>query len=385
MKDATMKNSGNKSDGVLYWDYLEDYQQNREQVMALVDQVFSSGRLILGSRVTDFEEQFAAFCHADFGVGVNSGTDALFLALKALDIGPGAEVITVANTAVPTVAAIRAAGATPVFVDVEEDTFLMDVTHLEQAISPATRCILPVHLYGQAVDMEPLLGLTESMHLHVVEDCAQATGAIYQGKRVGSLGTIGAFSFYPTKILGAFGDGGMAVTSREDLQQRLKRLRFYGMEGGYYSEEEGYNSRLDEVQAALLQRRLANVDEEVSRRRKLAELYRDGLQGVGDIILPTVRSNRSHQWYLYTIRTARRDSLMQYLEKAQIQSRINYPTPIHLMRGYTFLGYREGSLPVTERLAGEILSLPMYPDLSMEDVERVIDAVRAFFSGHKNE
>lgn len=367
---------------VRYWDYRDSYRQHREKILDVVDQVFSSGRLILGSRVNEFEEAFSAYCGAQFGIGVNSGTDALFLALKALNIGAGAEVITVANTAVPTVAAIRAAGAIPVFVDVEEDTFLMDVARLEEAITAATRCILPVHLYGQAVDMAPLLQLAASRNLHVLEDCAQAAGALYQGKRVGSLGDIGAFSFYPTKVLGAYGDAGMAVTSSPELEQRLKRLRFYGMEGGYYSEEEGYNSRLDEVQAAILKLRLALVDEEVMGRTKLAQIYNERLHGAGDVALPVVREGNRHQWYLYTIRTRRRDALMQYLAAAGIETRINYPTPIHLMRGYRFLGYGEGSLPLTERLSGEILSLPMYPELPESHVERVIETVHEFFSKH---
>ncbi len=377
-----MKKNGVRGNGgqtpVRYWDYLDDYRRNRGEILALVDEVFASGRLILGSRVAAFEEHFAAFCGCRFGVGVNSGTDALFLALKALDIGPGDEVITVANTAVPTVAAIRASGATPVFVDVEEDTFLMDVARVEEAVTPRTRCILPVHLYGQAVDMGPLLEVARSRKIEVVEDCAQAAGAVYRGERVGSFGAVGAFSFYPTKVLGGFGDGGMAVTGREDLYQRLRRLRFYGMEGGYYSEEEGYNSRLDEIQAALLDFRLPSLDGEIDRREKIAAIYGTGLAGVGDIALPTVGSDRNHQYYLYTIRTGRRDELKAYLEGCGIESRINYPAPIHLMRGYSFLGYREGSLPVTERLAGEILSLPMYPDLSTEEAERVVDTVRSF-------
>ena len=365
---------------VHYWEYLGDYRQRRADYLAVVDDVFSSGRLILGSRVASFEGNFAAFCGVSHGVGVNSGTDALFLALKALGIEAGDEVVTVANTAVPTVAAIRATGARPVFVDVEEDTFLMDVMRLEEALTPRTRCILPVHLYGQPVDMEPLLTVAARHRIEVVEDCAQAAGASCGGRRVGSFGAVGAFSFYPTKVLGGFGDGGMAVTSREELASRLRRLRFYGMEQGYYSEEEGYNSRLDEVQAALLDLRLQRVEEEVRRRREIAALYTEGLTGVGDLGLPVVREGRTHQFYLYTVRTGERDRLMEHLAARGVETRINYPTPIHLMRGYRFLGCREGSLPVTESLAGRILSLPMHPLLTEGDVVRVIEAVRNYFS-----
>jgi dTDP-4-amino-4,6-dideoxygalactose transaminase len=364
---------------VSYWDYLPDYRQHREEILAIVDAVFSSGRLILGSRVTTFEEHFAAFCGARFGIGVNSGTDALFLALKALQIGADDEVITVSNTAVPTVAAIRATGATPVFVDVEEDTFLMDVTLVERAITPRTRCILPVHLCGLPVDMAPLLELARAHQIEIVEDCAQAAGATYQGTRVGCLGAIGAFSFYPTKVLGAYGDGGMAVTSRDDLQRSLRRLRFYGMEGNYYAEEEGYNTRLDELQAALLDFRLQSLTEEVMRRQKIAAAYDERLTGIGGLHLPAVREGRGHQYYLYTVRTGRRDQLQAFLHEQGIETRINYPTPIHLMRGYSFLGYGDGSLPVTERLAQEILSLPMHASLTDEEVARVIEAVRSFY------
>lgn len=366
---------------VRYWDYRDDYQAQRDQVLAQVDAVFSSGRLILGSRVTAFEEHFASYCGARFGVGMNSGTDALFLALKALGVGADDEVLTVANTAVPTVAAIRATGAIPRFVDVDAATFLMDPQLVEAQLTPRSRVLLPVHLYGQAVEMAPLQALAECHGLMIVEDCAQAAGARYRGQRVGSFGAIAAFSFYPTKILGAFGDGGMAVTSSAVLHDKLRRLRFYGMEGGYYAEEEGYNSRLDELQAALLDLQLQGVDAAVARRRSLAALYDAGLAGIGDLTLPTIGTDREHQYYVYTIRTGHREQLMAYLARQGIETRINYPTPIHLMRGYAFLGYRPGDLPVTERLSAEILSLPIYPALSSCSVERVIAAIRDFFQG----
>jgi len=368
-----------KSETVKYWDYLEDYCGFRDEYLTLVDSVFSSGRLILGERVATFEKNFASYCGAGFGVGVNSGTDALFLAMKSIGIGAGDEVITVSNTAIPTVAAIRATGGVPLFVDVEEDTYLMDVTRVEEAITPQTRCILPVHLFGQAVDMGPLLGVARNRGVEVIEDCAQGAGALYQGDKVGAFGIMGAFSFYPTKVLGAFGDGGMIITSDADLNKRLRRLRFYGIDENYHSEEEGYNSRLDEVQAALLDSRLTRLDREVHRRREIAANYDSALAGTGDISLPVEKEGRHHQYYLYTIRTSRRDMLMAHLAALGIETRINYPTPVHLMRGYHFLGYRPGSLPVTERLAGEIISLPMYPQLTDSEVERVVTAVRSFF------
>lgn len=361
------------------WQYLTDYEEERREILAIVDRVFSSGSLILGPQVENFERNFAAFCGVKHAVGVNSCTDALFLALKALNLADGYEVLTVANTAVPTVAAIRAAGGQPVFVDVEADTFLMDTAQAETLITPRTGCLLPVHLCGHPVDMAPLQKIASDHGIPVLEDCAQASGALYRGQRVGSIGTMGAFSFYPTKILGGFGDGGMLVTNDDACAARLKRLRFYGMQDSYYAREEGYNSRLDEVQAALLDYRLRGVDAAVEKRRKIAALYEQALTGVGDLRLPVVREGCSHQYYLYTIRTAQRDRLKEYLAGQGIEARINYPVPIHLMEGYRFLGYRSGELPVTEQLAGEILSLPMFPALADDEVLRVSDAISSFF------
>jgi dTDP-3-amino-2,3,6-trideoxy-4-keto-D-glucose/dTDP-3-amino-3,4,6-trideoxy-alpha-D-glucose/dTDP-2,6-dideoxy-D-kanosamine transaminase len=364
---------------VRYWDYLPEYRRHREEILRITDEVFSSGRVILGSRVEEFERNFSVFCGAAFGIGVNSCTDALFLALKALDIGAGDEVITVSNTAVPTVAAIRASGALPVFVDVEKDTFLIDPALVEDAVTGKTRCILPVHLCGQAASMEPILELASRRGLSVVEDCAQAAGATYQGGRVGSIGDVGAFSFYPTKILGTFGDAGMLTTSSVDIAKRLKRLRFYGMEGEYYSEEEGYNSRIDELHAALLDYRLQWLEDEVASRRAIADRYFEGLKGVGDLALPATRPDRDHRFYLFTVRTRFRDRLKQHLAENGIETRINYPYPIHLMRGYSFLGYKGGSLPVTEQLAAEILSLPMYGALPLPHLDRVVETIRSFY------
>lgn len=346
--------------------------------------MFSSGRLILGSRVEAFERDFSAWCGAGFGVGVNSGTDALFLALKALGIGPGHEVVTVANTAVPTVAAIRAAGAFPVFVDVEEDTCLMDAAAVDAAVTPRTRGLLPVHLFGQMADMGALRELASRKGLAVVEDCAQAAGAEYLGRRAGSLSDIAAFSFYPTKVLGGFGDGGMAVTGSAEFAGHLRRLRFYGMQDAYYSLEEGYNSRLDEVQAALLLMKLAAVDGAVAKRRRLAAVYDAELGGIDGLALPVVRPGRTHQYYAYTVRTRKRDELQAFLAVRGIETKINYPVPVHLMSGYRSLGCRPGSLPVTERLAKEILSLPLYPEMPEENARQVADAVRLFFAGRRS-
>lgn len=368
---------------VKFWDYRPQWEQQRTTLLATIERVFDSGRLILGPEGKEFEDSFAAYCDTTHGIGVASGTDALFLALKALGIAPGDEVVTVANTAVPTVAAIRASGALPVFVDVCAETGLIDSTKIPAVLSSRSRCLLPVHLGGLAADLDPLTRLAREHDLFLLEDCAQATGALYQGKKVGSFGDLAAFSFYPTKILGAYGDAGMIVTASKELAEKLRRLRFYGMEGNYYAEEEGYNSRLDELQAALLNLRLKHLDIEVNQRRRLAGRYDLALTGVGDLRLPTIPPGQTHQYYLYTVRTSRRDELMAFLAARGIESRINYPTPIHLMRGYALLGYKPGSLPVTEQLVGEILSLPLYPDLPDSGQDEVITAIRAFYGDRK--
>ena len=366
---------------IRYWDYRAEYNLHRDRYLQAVDATFSSGRLILGQHVAAFEQQLAAYCGTSSALGVNSGTDAIFLALKALGIGPGDEVVTVANTAVPTVAAIRATGATPVFVDVEADTYLMDVSRVPEKVTGQTRCIVPVHLCGQMVDMLPLLELARHNGLFIVEDCAQACGATCHGARAGSMGTAGAFSFYPTKVLGAFGDGGAVTTSSPDLAARLKRLRMYGMDRDYYAEEEGFNSRLDEVQAAILSLRLPDLDAAIEQRRTIAHIYDEGLAGLPGIAIPAVRDNCGHQYYLYTIRSDRRDELMAFLAAQGIESKINYPWPIHTMRGYSFLGYREGDLPVTEQLARSVVSLPIYPELPEEQAVEVVATIKRFCEG----
>ena len=358
------------------WTYLPEYAELEEEIVAAVRGVFESGRLILGDRVREFEERFAAYIGARHGIGVNSGTDAIFLGLKALGVGPDDEVITVANTAVPTVSAIRATGAIPVFVDVEPDTYLMDVGQVEARLNPRTKAIVPVHLYGQSVDLDPLLALTERHGLGILEDCAQSHGARYKGRITGSIGHVGAFSFYPTKILGAYGDGGMCVTSSPELAERLRMLRFYGMQTQYYSEMEGFNTRLDEVQAAILLVKLPHLERWIAERQRIAALYTAELQG-STIRCPVVRPFSTHSFFLYVVRTARRDEAIAALAREGIEARIHFPTPIHEMRGYAFLPYRAGDLPASEAAAREILSLPLYPGLPPDEVRRVAAVLRS--------
>ena len=358
-----------------FWDYRAEYAAERDDVIAAVDQVLQSGRLILGDSVRAFEEEFASLCGARYGVGVNSGTDALMLALRALDVGAGDEVVTTANTAIPTVSAIVSAGAVPRFVDIDPDTCLMDVTKLEAAITPRTRCIMPVHLFGQCVDMDAVRSVASARGLVIVEDCAQATGAEYRGRRAGSMSDAAAFSFYPTKVLGAYGDGGMVVTSDERVAARLRRLRVYGTDGAYYAEEHGYNSRLDELHAEILRRKLRRLDGYIARRHELARRYDERLRGSGLTPLVTPAENR-HVHHLYVVRHPERDRISAALASRGVGTAVHYPCPIHMMRGYASLGYGEGSLPVTEGAAREILSLPMYPSLTDAEQDRVCDAAR---------
>lgn len=368
------------SDMIPYWDYLREYSSHEPEIMETVSRVMRSGKLVLGPEVDAFEREFASYIGVRYAVGVNSGTDALFLALKALGIGTGHEVITVSNTAVPTVAAIRATGATPVFVDIEEDTLLMDAELIEGAVSPSTRAIVPVHLYGLPARMDKIMETAHRYGLRVVEDCAQSAGAEFDGEMAGAIGHIGAFSFYPTKVLGAFGDAGAVLTNDEDLALKLRRLRFYGMERDYYSIEEGYNSRLDELHAAMLRVKLLKLDSEIARRNEIAKIYFEILNGVGDIRLPAMPKGRTHCFYSFTVRTNMRNALLEHLTAHGIGTKINYPVPVHLMSGYGFLGVGKGSLPMTEMAATEILSLPVWPGLREAEAVRVADAVKEFYA-----
>jgi aminotransferase EvaB len=356
------------------WDYLEEYEAEREEILEGIEKVFRSGRLILGESVKNFEHAFSSYCQVKYGIGVDNATNGIFLALKALDIGAGDEVITVSNTAVPTVAAIVAAGATPCFVDIEPKTYLMNVNQLESVFTEKTKCVLPVHLFGQCVDMDPLLEIANKYGLHVVEDCAQSHGATYKGRKAGSMSDMGVFSFYPTKPLGGYGDGGMVVTNDASLDHRLRRLRFYGMEDIYYSEELGYNSRLDEIHAEILLRKLRRLDSYIEKRRALAKRY-DRILGSTSLKLPSILPGNEHVYYVYVCRHQARDRIIEELKNRNIIVNISYPYPIHIMRGFTFLGYMNGSLPNTERAAKEIFSLPMYPSLSFEAQDTVCEAL----------
>ena len=356
--------------------YLQ-YSARKIEIDNAVKRVMDSGWYILGEDVAAFESEFAAYTGVEFGVGVGSGTEALHLALAACNIGSGDEVITVSHTAVATVAAIEQAGAIPVFVDIESDFFTMDPRKIVLAITHKTKAIIPVHLYGQPVDLDPILKISKKYGLRIIEDCAQAHGAAYKNKRVGSYGDLACFSFYPTKNLGALGDGGMVVTDQPELAQRLRLLREYGWAERFISHFPGFNSRLDEVQAAILRTKLRYLDQDNRLRAEIAAMYHAGLTGC-EIILPICREDANHVYHLFVIRSPRRNALRRHLKNKNIAALIHYPVPVHLQPAYRGRFPGRDQLLVTGKTAAEVLSLPIYPGLNMTEVQTVIEAVKTF-------
>jgi dTDP-4-amino-4,6-dideoxygalactose transaminase len=362
---------------VRYFDYRPEYRALKDEIDDAIARVLESGRLILGPEVEGLEREFADYAGVTEAIGLNSGTDALILALRAQGIGRGDEVLTVANAGVPPVAAIRAVGATPTFVDVLPGTLLMDASKIEGALTPRTRCIIPVHLYGQPAEILAVLEAARRNDLRVVEDCAQAHGARYRGRHVGSFGDVGCFSFYPTKNLGALGDGGLCVTSDAALAAELRRQRMYGFDGDRHAHSEGLNSRLDEVQAAVLRVKLRHLEANLEGRRALAQRYRDGLPASACAPLELAADVR-HAYHLFVVRAPRRERLLEHLRARGIGFGLHYPEPVHRMQAYAFLGVGPDALPVTERSAEEVLSLPLYPGLAEGAVDRVIEALGDF-------
>jgi len=359
-----------------FLDLKSRHSEMQAEIEEAILRTSRSGWYILGPELEAFESEFAAFCNARSAIGVGSGTDAIYLALRALGIGPGDEVITVAHTFIASALAITFAGAKPVFVEIDPNTYTMDPESARAAITSRTKALLPVHLYGQPADMGQILEIARSHKLAVVEDACQAHGATYQGQPAGTLGDIGCFSFYPTKNLGAYGDGGAVVTSDADLASRILRLRNYGQQKKYYHASIGTNSRLDEIQAALLRVALRHLVENTQRRRALAGCY--GAIRNEQIRLPQVGVGRTHVYHLYVVCTPDRDRLAGFLNKNGVDTLIHYPVPVHLQEAYSFLGMRAGTLPITERCANEVLSLPMYPQLSSAQVDAVITLINEF-------
>ncbi|MDP1808322.1 MAG: DegT/DnrJ/EryC1/StrS family aminotransferase [Actinomycetota bacterium] len=352
-------------------DLKAQYLEIKDELTAAVNQTLADGRFILGPNVAALEDEIAAFCGARFAVGVASGTDALHLALRALGVGPGDEVITTPFTFIATVEAISYCGAVPVFVDIDPATYNLDVGQIEAKITPRTRAILPVHLYGQPADMAEIMTLAGKYKLAVVEDCAQAIGAEYKDKRVGSIGNIGCLSFFPSKNLGGAGDGGMIVTDDEETAGRIRRLRAHGSSRKYYHEEIGYNSRLDELQAAVVRTKLKRLENWTAARRSRAGLYDTLLSELPGVKRPATGANRTHVWHQYTIRVKERDPIRERLANRGIDSAVHYPLPIHLQPAYADLGLVAGAYPQSELATTEVLSLPMYPQLSEKQVTYV--------------
>ena len=350
----------------------------KDELLPAVETVLSSGRYVLGAEGETFEREIAAHTETRFGVGVNSGTDALLLALRALEIGPGDEVITSAFSFVAPAEAVYQVGARSVLADIDPATFNLDPEDVARKITTRTRALIPVHLFGQPAPMQPLLELAEKHGLQIIEDCAQAIGARYAGKPVGSLGRVGCFSFYPTKNLGAAGDAGMLVTDDDRLARRLRMLRTHGVERRYVHEIHGYNSRLDELQATILRVKLPHLDQWNTRRRQIARRYSEGLAGVAGLQLPATAEGVAHVFHVYAVLTPQRDPLQQFLASRGIPTIIYYPHPIHLQKTCSHLGYAHGDLPAAERVSESVLPLPMYPELTDEQVDYVIGTIREF-------
>lgn len=360
-----------------FFDLTKQYETIKSEIDDATARVLKSGWFILGPEVKAFEKEFAEYHGVAHALGVGSGTEAIHIALLALGIGAGDEVITVPNTAVATVAAIELTGARAVLCDVRADSMLLDVARLERAITPHTKAIIPVHLFGQSCDLDPILEIarTPSAKIFVLEDCAQAHGATYRGKRVGSYGDIAAYSFYPTKNLGAYGDGGAIITNDAALADRVNLLRQYGWRERYASDIKGMNSRLDELQAAILRVKLRHLDAWNAARRERAALYAELLRTV---TLPREMEYGQAVYHLYVVQSPQRDALIAHLKARGIGTAIQYPLAIHQQAAYTNLGYRDAELPVASRLAREIVSLPLYPELSLDDVRAVANAVNEF-------
>ena len=359
-------------------DLKPQYESIKGEIDAAIAGVLESTQFVLGSTVRDLEQRVAAYCGCQYGVGVASGTDALRLTLTALGIGPGDEVITTPFTFIATANTISHCGARPVFVDIDPRTYNIDPAAIEAAITEHTKAIVPVHLYGQSADMDPIMELAERHGLYVVEDAAQAIGARYHGRRVGSIGHAGCLSFYPTKNLGAYGDGGMVATNDPQIAERVDILRRQGGKVKYYHEVLGFNSRLDALQAAILRVKLGHLDDWNAARREVAHRYNEHLADL-PVTTPDESPDVYHVYHQYTIRVPQRDALQAFLKQQGIGSMIYYPLPLHRQELYAGSGYAEDSLPYAEQAAQEVLSLPMYPELTSAQQDQVAQAIRAFY------
>ncbi len=363
-------------------DLKAQYDSIKNEIHVAIFHTLETSQFILGEGVEGFEKDFAQYCEARFAVGTSSGTSALHLALLAMSVGAGDEVITVSQTFIATAEAISLTGARPVFIDIDEKTYCMDPSKIEKAITKKTKVILPVHLYGHPADMDPILAIAKKHRLLVLEDACQAHGALYKAKRVGGLGHAACFSFYPGKNLGAYGEGGAVVTSDAEIATKIKKLRNHGGLKKYEHEILGMNARLEGIQGAILRAKLPFLDRWNELRRQNAERYQ-GLLKELNMVLPREASYAKSVFHVYVIRVQERDRLNAYLNENGISSVIHYPVPNHLLKFYRELGYREGSLPVTEKVSKEVLSLPLYPELTEEQMQYVADTIHSFQMTHR--
>jgi len=365
-----------------FFDLVQQYKQLQQEWIEAIHEVGGTGQFIQGPNVAAFEKEFAGYCGRYHAIGVGNGTDALVLSLRALGIGEGDEVITTPFTFFASAEAITVTGATPVFVDINSRSFNLDVSQVESKITGKTKAVLPVHLFGCPVEMDELSKVCADHQLSIIEDCAQAFGARWQGQLVGSWGNIGAFSFYPTKILGCYGDGGMVVTDNLDLAESIRHLTNHGASGSFLHDTVGTNSRLDEIQASLLRIKLRQVDAAINRRQELANTY-DTLLSDFDITLPGRPALGSHVFNLYTIQVPDRERLVQAFNEQNIGYSVCYPQPLHLQKVYKNLGYQRGDFPVCEKLSELTISLPLYPEMSEQQMEQVCDVIKYVISPHQ--
>ena len=368
---------------ISFWSYKREYKKSNKKILKKIDQVLLKGNIFFGSELKKFEKNFLLKYSSKYGIAVGSGTDALYISLKALNIKNGDEVITAANTAIPTISAIVNAGAKPKLVDVGED-YLIDPLKIEKQINKMTKAIIPVHLYGQSCDMDKIKKIAAKYKLKIIEDCAQAQGAKYKDKFVGNFGDFGCFSFYPTKILGAYGDGGFIIAKNSKDYEKIKRLRFYGIETSnkknvyinqYYANENGLNSRLDEIQSSILNLKIKYVNNYISQRKKLANLYLKYLKET-NLKLPITNKNNQHVYHLFTVRHSKRNFIIKMLNKKKIGTRIIYPFPINSMRGYKKFNFNNNELKNTIKYSKEIFSLPLHPEIKFTEVKKICDNLK---------
>ena len=364
---------------IQFVDLKKQYLPLKDEILSGISHVLDGMHLFLGENVQSLEKEFAQFCGAAHGIGVSEGTTALNIILRAMDIGPGDEVITVSHTFIASAEAILLTGAKPVFVDIDPSTYLMDVTQIEAKITPRTRAILPVHLYGQAVDMDPLLEIASRHGLRVIEDACQAHGAEYKGRKAGSLGDAAGFSFYYSKNLGAYGEGGFISTNDAELAAKMRKIRDHGSGVRYHHDLVGVNGRLDEIQAVVLRAKLPHLASWNEKRRKNAHLYSELLKNT-PVVLPKEQSGNTPVYHLFVISAPKRDELQAFLKDKGIFTGIHYPIPVHLQKAVEFLGCKAGDFPVTEHAVSQILSLPMYAELTDDEIKYVADSIKTFYS-----